>query len=63
MICNSDVIAVWKGGITIGWKRFGGTRRLWKLLTRSNVNRDVITNSLLQRYKRILELTNAHFVR
>ena len=33
MIDNSDVIADEKGDITIGGKRFRGTRGLWELLT------------------------------
>ena len=33
---------------------------LWELLTRKNVNSDVITKSDLKEYKCILELTNAH---
>ena len=62
MIGNSDVIADEKGDITIGEKRFRGTKGLWELLTRKNVNSDVITNSDLKAYKHILELTNAHLV-
>ena len=42
--------------------RFKGTRGLWELLTRKNVNIDVITKSDLKAFKRILELTNAHLV-
>ncbi len=62
MIGNSDVIADEKGDITIAEKRFRGTKGLWELLTRKNVNSDVITNSDSKAYKRILELTNAHLV-
>ena len=59
---NSDVIADEKGDITVGGKRFWGTRGLWELLTRKSVNSDVITDSYLKAYKRILELTDAHLV-
>jgi hypothetical protein len=62
MIGNSDVVADEKGDITIGEKRFRGTKVLWEILTRKNVNSDVITNSDLKAYKRILELANDHFV-
>ena len=62
MMGNSDVIADEKGDITIGGKRFRGKKGLWELLSRKNVNSDVITNSDLKRYKDILELTNAHLV-
>ena len=57
MIGNAAVIACEKGNITIGGTRFRGTRGLWELLTRKNVNGDVITNSDLKAYKRILQLT------
>ena len=60
MIGYVAFIADEKGDITIGGKRFRGTRGLWELLTRKNVNSDVITNSDLKEYKRIVEMTNAH---
>ena len=40
--------------------RFKGTRGLWELLTRKNVNSDVITKSDLNAYKRIVVWTNAN---
>ena len=40
--------------------RFKGTTGLWELLTRKNVNSNVITKSDLNAYKRILVRTNAH---
>ena len=55
MIGNSDVIANEKGDISIGEKDFRGRKVLWELLTRKNVNSDVITNSHLEAYKHILE--------
>ena len=60
MIGSAAVIADEKGDISIGEVRSKGTRGLWELLTRKNVNSDVITNSDLKAYKRILVLTNAH---
>ena len=60
MIGNAAVIVDEKGDITIGGTRFRGTRGLWELLSHKHVNGDVVTNSDLKAYKRILELTNAH---
>ena len=60
MIGNSDIVADEISDITIGGKRLRCTKGLWELLTRKNVKSDVITNSDLKAYKRILELTNAH---
>ena len=37
MIGNSDITADEKGDITIGGKRFRGTRGLWELLSRRNI--------------------------
>ena len=62
MIGSAAVTADEKGDISIGGKRFKGRRGLWELLTRKNVNSDVITNSDLNVYKLILVLTNAHLV-
>jgi hypothetical protein len=39
---------------------FPGTKGLWELLTRKKVNKKLITADDLQRYKEILEVTNAH---
>ena len=47
MIRNSDVTAGENGDITIRRKRFRGTKGLWEILTRKNVNRNVITKSCL----------------
>ena len=60
MIGSAAVVANEKDDITIGGKRFSGTKGLWELLTRKNLNSDVITNSDIKAYKCILELTNAH---
>ena len=39
---------------------FKGSKGLWELLTRKNVNTEVITNDDLKSYKKILTMTNAH---
>ena len=62
VIGNSDVIADEMSDISIGEKRFRGTKRLWELLSRKNFNSDVITNSDLKEYKHILELTKSYLV-
>ena len=62
MIGNSVDVVDEKGVITIIGNLFRGTKGLWDLLTRKNVNRDVVANSDLKRYKHILEMTNAHLV-
>jgi len=41
-------------------KHFKGTRGLWELLTRKKVNTELVTQSDLKQYKRILTLTSAH---
>jgi hypothetical protein len=48
------------GDITIEGKRFKGTKGLWKLITRKNLNTDEIKTSDMKGYKHILEMTNAH---
>jgi hypothetical protein len=45
---------------TIDGKRFKGTKGLWEILTRKNVNTHVVTTSDIKRYKQVLEITNAH---
>jgi hypothetical protein len=46
--------------ITIKGKQFKGTEDLWKLLKRKNLDYDSIDKNELQKYKTILEMTNAH---
>jgi len=46
--------------ITIKGREFKATTGLWELLTRKNVDRKTITTDDLRKYKKILELTNAH---
>ena len=49
------------GDITIKIRAFKGSKGLWELLTRKEVNTEVITKDDLKAYKKILTLTNAHF--
>jgi len=46
--------------ITIKDRVLKGSKRLWELLTRKNVNTEVITKLDLKSYKKILTMTNAH---
>ena len=46
--------------ITIKGKEFQGTEVLRKGLTLKNVNYDSIDKNDLQKYKAVLEMTNAH---
>jgi hypothetical protein len=61
MIGNSAV-NVDKTDIIISGKRFKRTKGLWELLTRKNVDVDLITTSDLKRYKHIVEMTNTQLV-
>jgi hypothetical protein len=53
-----------EGNIHIGEpdsaKKFNATAGLWELLTRKKVDTQLVTQSDLQTYKNILELSNAH---
>ena len=60
MIGDAPITEHGKGDLSIGGTRFKGMRGLWELLTRKNVNSDVITKSDLNAYKRILVRTNTH---
>ena len=62
MIGDVPITVHENGDPSIGATRFRGTRDLWELLTRKNVNSEVITKSDLNGYKCILERTNAHLV-
>ena len=59
-IGNSDVTVDKYSDFYIRNKHFKGTRGLWELLTRKNVNTDIVTESDLRQYKRSLNLTSAH---
>ena len=60
MIGDSIIRVDWASNLTIKGKHYKGTRGLWELLARKDVNTDVITEIDLKKYKTILETTNAH---
>ena len=60
MIGNSLLTVDEDGDIIINGETFKGTKGLWELLTRKNVDTKLTTKKDLNTYKRILELTNAH---
>jgi len=60
MIGDSPVLVDTSGDITINVRVFKGSKGLWELLTRKNVNTEVITKDDLKSYKKILTMTNAH---
>jgi len=60
MIGDSAVIVDTDRDITIKGQEFRGTKGLWELLTRKNVNRKHIMTDDLKKYQKILVLTNAH---
>jgi len=57
---ESTVLVDTDSHMTIMGKEFRGTTGLWELLTRKTMNRRKITTDDLKKYKKILELTNAH---
>jgi len=59
MICDSFVLVDTSGDITIKDRVCNGSKGLWELLTRKNVNTEVITKDDLKSYKKILTMTNA----
>ena len=60
MVGDSIISVDREFNLTIKGKHYKGTRGLWELLARKDVNSDVIAESDLKRYKTILETTNAH---
>lgn len=60
MIGNATVTVDNTSDLTIKGEHFKGTKDLWNLLTRKNVNYDAIDEDELKKYKTILEMTNAH---
>jgi len=60
MIGDSDVLVDTDSDITIKEQEFSGTKGLWELLTRKNVNRIISRHDDLKKYKKILVLTNTH---
>jgi len=57
---DSTVLVDTNSDITIKGKEFRRTTGLWELLMRKTVNRRKITTDDLKKYKKILEVTNAH---
>ena len=53
MIDDVPITVDRKGDLSVGGNCFEGTWGLWELLTRKNVNSDVITKSDLNAFKRI----------
>ena len=60
MIGDSPVLVDTSGDVTIKDRVFKGSKGLWELLTRKNLNTEVITKDDLKSYKKILTMTNAH---
>jgi len=63
MIGDSPVFLDPDDNVTIKGTVFRGTEGLWVLLTRKNVNTQLIGKEDLMTYKKILILTNAHLTR
>ena len=59
-IGDSTVLVDPDSNITIKGREFRGKTGLWELLTRKNIDRKNVTTVDLKKYKKILELTNAH---
>jgi len=59
-IDDSLVLVDQDGDITIKENEFRGSKGLWELLTRKNVNNEHVTSDDLRKYKKILLLTNGH---
>ena len=57
---DSTVLVDTVSDITIKGKEFRVTTGLWEQLTRKTFDRRKITTDDLKKYKKILELTNAH---
>jgi len=60
MIGDSPELIDTSGDIMINDRVFKGSKGLWELLTRKNVNTEVITKDDMKSYKKILTMTNAH---
>jgi len=60
MIGDSPRVVDTSGDFTVKDRVFKGSKILWELLTRKNVNTEVITQGDLKSYKKILTMTNAH---
>jgi len=62
MVGDSPIVFDTCGDITIKDRVFKGSKGLWELLTRKNVNTEVINKDDLKSYKKILKMTNAHLI-
>ena len=62
MIGDSQLTVDSDRDVTIKGNLFRGTQGLWELLTRSNVQRYIITTDDLKSYKKILMLANGHLL-
>jgi len=62
MISDSKVLVDTSGDITIKDRVFKGSKGLWELLSRKNVNTEIITKDDKKSYKKILTMTNAHLI-
>jgi hypothetical protein len=60
MISDSIISDDRETNLTIKSKHYKGTRVLWELLARKDMNRDVISESDLRKYRTIVEASNAH---
>jgi len=63
MIGDSPVFMNPDANLTIKGRVFRGTVGLWELLTRKNVNTQLVGKEELKTYNKILILTNAHLTR
>jgi len=59
-MCSSDVTLDRNSDLYIEDKHFKGTRGLWELLTRKEVDKRLVSEDDLKQYKIILDLTIAH---
>jgi hypothetical protein len=60
IIGNSEVDLDEPGVIAVKGKRFKLPRGLWHLLTRNDIDTDIISPNDMRHYKSILQMTNAH---
>jgi hypothetical protein len=60
MIGNAPLSVDNESNFTIYGKQYTGTKVLWELLTRKNVNKNIVTTRDMKTDKGILQLTNAH---
>jgi len=60
MIGDSHVLVDTSGDVTVKDRVFKGLKGMWELLTRKNVNTEVITRDDLKSYKKIMTMTNSH---